>query len=313
MATVEMRELLEAGVHFGHQTRRWNPKMKRYIYGARNGIYILDLHQTIGLFDQAAAFVKELAESNGTLLFVGTKKQAQEPIRLAAKRSGCFFINERWLGGMLTNFPTIQGRIQRLKELKRWQSDGTLERFPKKEQLRLMEEKGKLDRFLGGIEDMHRLPDAIFIVDVKKEKIAVAEAKRLGIPVLAVVDTNCDPDAADYVIPGNDDAIRSIRLLTERIAEAVIEVRGEQWSPDQDAEEPLDQEIVEAMELAPDAEGDFEPLAGDDGAVDGDDSEPGFEPAAESDEEPAADLADAAPDEAAAEEPAAAEEAADEV
>jgi small subunit ribosomal protein S2 len=252
-----MRELLEAGVHFGHQTRRWNPKMKRFIYGSRNGIYILDLHQTISLFDQAANFIREITENNGSVLFVGTKKQAQEPIRIAAKRSGSFYVNERWLGGMLTNFPTIQGRIQRLKELERWQQDGTLERFVKKEQLRLMEEKDKLDRFLGGIKDMHRLPDALFIVDVKKEKIAVQEARRLGIPIVAVVDTNCDPDAADWVIPGNDDAIRSIRLLTERVAEAIIELRGEQWSPEEEAA-PVDQETAEYLAMAPDAEATFD-------------------------------------------------------
>lgn len=254
LAAVDMRELLEAGVHFGHQTRRWNPKMKRYIYGARNGIYILDLHQTISLFDQAAGFIRQITENNGSVLFVGTKKQAQEPIRVAAKRSGSFYVNERWLGGMLTNFPTIMGRIERLKELERWQQDGTLERFVKKEQLRLMEEKDKLERFLGGIKEMRRLPDALFIVDVKKEKIAVLEARRLGIPIVAVVDTNCDPDAADMVIPGNDDAIRSIRLLTERIAEAIIELRGEQWSPDQDEQEPIDQETAEYLAMAPDAE-----------------------------------------------------------
>jgi small subunit ribosomal protein S2 len=256
LASISMREALEAGVHFGHQTRRWNPKMKRYIYGSRNGIYIMDLHQTISLFDEAAQFIRNIAENNGGVLFVGTKKQAQEPIRIAAKRAGCYYVNERWLGGMLTNFPTIQGRIHRLKELERWQSDGTLERYAKKEQLRMMEEKDKLERFLGGIKDMTRLPDALFIVDVKKERIAVHEARRLGIPVVAVVDTNCDPDAADFVIPGNDDAIRSIRLLTERAAEAVIEVRGEQWSPSEDevAEEAVDQEVAEYLAMAPDAE-----------------------------------------------------------
>jgi small subunit ribosomal protein S2 len=255
LAAISMREALEAGVHFGHQTRRWNPKMKRYIYGSRNGIYIMDLHQTIQLFDEAAGFIRNVAERNGGVLFVGTKKQAQEPIRIAAKRSGSHYVNERWLGGMLTNFPTIQGRIQRLKELERWQVDGTLERYAKKEQLRLMEERMKLDRFLGGIKEMNRLPEALFIVDVKKERIAVAEARRLGIPVVAVVDTNCDPDAADFVIPGNDDAIRSIRLLTERVAEAVIEVRGEQWSPsEEEAEEEVDQEVAEYLAMAPDAE-----------------------------------------------------------
>ena len=254
MANVQMRELLEAGVHFGHQTRRWNPKMKRYIYGSKNGIYILDLHQTVSLFSEASEFLRELTENNGHVLFVGTKKQAQEPIRIAAKRSGSYWVNERWLGGMLTNFPTIQGRIQRLKELERWTEDGTMERFPKKEQLRLNEQKDKLERFLGGIKDMNRLPDALFIVDVKKERIAVAEARRLGIPIVAVVDTNCDPDAADFVIPANDDAIRSIRLMTSRVADAIVEVRGEQWSPEEDQQAEVDQEMAEYLAEAPDAE-----------------------------------------------------------
>jgi small subunit ribosomal protein S2 len=249
-----MTELLEAGVHFGHHTRRWNPKMKRYIYGSRNGIYIMDLHQTIELFDEAAKFLSNIAHSNGSVLFVGTKKQAQEPIRIAAKRSGCHYVNERWLGGMLTNFPTIQGRIHRLKELERWAQDGTLERFTKKEQLRLNEERGKLDRFLGGIKDMHRLPDALFIIDVKAERIAVAEARRLGIPIVAVVDTNCDPDPVDFVIPGNDDAIRSIRLMAARVADIFTEVRGEQWSPEDDVAEVVDQEVAEYLADAPDAE-----------------------------------------------------------
>lgn len=253
LASVLMRELLEAGVHFGHQTRRWNPKMKRYIYGSRNGIYILDLHQTITLFDTAAAFLREIAENNGSVLFVGTKKQAQDPIRIAAKRSGSYWVNERWLGGMLTNFPTIQGRIQRLKELERWEKDGTMERFPKKEQLLLGEEKIKLDRFLGGIRDMNRLPDALFIVDLKKERIAVHEARKLGIPIVAVVDTNCDPDEVDYVIPANDDAIRAIGLMTSRVADALVEVKGEQWSPEDDVA-PMDQETLEFLEEAPDAE-----------------------------------------------------------
>jgi len=250
-----MRELLEAGVHFGHHTRRWNPKMKRYIYGSRNGIYIMDLHQTIELFDEAAKFLSNIAQSNGTVLFVGTKKQAQDPIRIAAKRSGCHYVNERWLGGMLTNFPTIQGRIQRLKELERWSQDGTMERFTKKEQLRLNEEKSKLDRFLGGIKDMNRIPDALFIIDVKAERIAVAEARRLGIPIVAVVDTNCDPDPVDFVIPGNDDAIRSIRLMAQRVADIFTEVRGEQWSPEEDeAAAAVDQEVEEYLADAPDAE-----------------------------------------------------------
>jgi small subunit ribosomal protein S2 len=256
LVSVSMKELLEAGVHFGHHTRRWNPKMKRYIYGSRNGIYILDLHQTVKLFDEASNFLRGVAEGNGSVLFVGTKKQAQDPIRIAAKRSGNFYVNERWLGGMLTNFPTIQGRIQRLKELERWSKDGTMERFPKKEQLRLNEEKDKLERFLGGIKDMHRLPEALFIVDVKKERIAVHEAKRLGIPIVAVVDTNCDPDDADFVIPGNDDAIRAIGLMTQRAADVIVEVRGEQWSPEEDepAQPELDQETLEYLSQAPDAE-----------------------------------------------------------
>jgi len=221
-----MKDLLEAGVHFGHQTRRWNPKMKRYIFGARNGIYILDLNQTQQLFDEAYNFVKEVAQENGSLLFVGTKKQAQEAVHAAARRSGSYFVNQRWLGGMLTNFPTIQSRIQRLRELERLEADGTLERLPKKEAAQLREEAAKLERFLGGIKDMRRLPDVVFIVDLKKERIAVQEARKLGIPIVAIVDTNCDPDEVDYVIPGNDDAIRSIRLLATKIADAVVEIRG---------------------------------------------------------------------------------------
>lgn len=254
MASVSMRELLEAGVHFGHHTRRWNPKMKRYIYGSRGGVYILDLHQTVSLFDEAASFLKDLTENNGHVLFVGTKKQAQEPIRIAAKRSGSYFVNERWLGGMLTNFPTIKGRVERLKELDRWIEDGTMTRFPKKEQLRLNEEREKLERFLGGIRDMRDLPDALFIVDTRKERIAVQEARKLGIPIVAVLDTNCDPDEVDYGIPANDDAIRAIRLMTARVSDAIVEVRGEQWSPEEEAVEELDQETLEYLSQAPDAE-----------------------------------------------------------
>ncbi len=255
MASVQMKELLEAGVHFGHHTRRWNPKMKRYIYGSRNSVYIIDLHQTVNLFDEAAEFLKNIAENRGNVLFVGTKKQAQEPIRIAAKRCGMYFVNQRWLGGMLTNFTTITGRIQRLKELERWQADGTLERFVKKEQLTLMEEKDKLERFLGGMKDMRGLPDALFVVDTKEERIAVKEARKLGIPVVAVVDTNCDPDEVDFVIPGNDDAIRAIELMTSRIADALVEVTGELWSPE---EEAVDQESLEYLGDAPDAEGDID-------------------------------------------------------
>lgn len=252
MSYLAMSELLDAGVHFGHQTRRWNPKMKPYIHGARNGIYIIDLHQTIELFDQAAKFLQEIVQKNGKIMFVGTKKQAQEPTRIAAKRSGSFYVNERWLGGMLTNFPTIRDRIGRLKELDRWFMDGTLEKFPKNEQLRLAEQRAKLERFLGGIKEMHDVPDVLFIVDLRKERIAVAEARRLGIPIVALVDTNCNPDDADIVVPANDDAIRSIELLMSRVADVLVEISGEQYSPS----ESRDQDIEQALVDAPDAEGD---------------------------------------------------------
>jgi len=224
-----MKELLEAGVHFGHQTRRWNPKMKRYIYGGRNGIYIIDLHQTLTLFDEAQEFIKELMEKGGSLLFVGTKKQAQEALADAAKRCRQYYVNTRWLGGMLTNFHTIQSRIGRLRELERMEADGTFERLPKKESAKLREQRDKLERFLGGIKDMGKLPGAVFVVDLKKERIAVAEARKLNIPVVAIVDTNCDPDEVDYVIPGNDDAIRAIKLIANKIADAVIEVKGNEF------------------------------------------------------------------------------------
>jgi small subunit ribosomal protein S2 len=232
-----MKELLEAGVHFGHQTRRWNPKMKRYIYGGRNGIYIIDLHQTVTLFDEAQRFIQEVAASGDPILFVGTKKQAQEAIRKSARRSGQYWVNQRWLGGMLTNYHTIQSRIGRLNELERMETDGTMERLPKKEAARLRDEHEKLERFLGGIKKMPRLPAAVFIVDLKKERIALAEARKLRIPVVAIVDTNCDPDEVDYVIPGNDDAIRSIRLLAAKMAEAIIEIRGEEFFPEDEEEE----------------------------------------------------------------------------
>jgi small subunit ribosomal protein S2 len=234
LAAVTMKELLEAGVHFGHQTRRWNPKMKRYIYGGRNGIYIIDLHQTLKLFDEAQRFIQELAESGDPILFVGTKKQAQDAIYTAARRSGMYFVNQRWLGGMLTNYHTIQSRIGRLRELERMESDGTMERLPKKEAAQLRDQHEKLERFLGGIKEMPKLPAAVFIVDLKKERIALAEARKLDIPVIAIVDTNCDPDEVDYVIPGNDDAIRSIRLLTSKIADAIVEIRGEVWSEEEE-------------------------------------------------------------------------------
>lgn len=225
MATVTMKELLEAGVHFGHHTRRWNPKMRRYIYGARNGIYIIDLHQTLQLFEQAQAFVQDVVKNGGHILFVGTKKQAQEAVREAAERSRQFYVNKRWLGGMLTNWRTIQERIKRLNELEKMEADGTFDRLPKKEAAKLREEKEKLSAVLAGIKEMPGLPHAVFIVDLKKEHIAVQEAHRLQIPIIAIVDTNCDPDDVDYVIPGNDDAIRAIRLLCNRIADAIIEVK----------------------------------------------------------------------------------------
>jgi small subunit ribosomal protein S2 len=243
-----MKELLEAGVHFGHPTRRWNPKMKRYIYGGRNGIYILDLHQTLALFNDANNFIQRLTEEGGSILFVGTKKQAQEAVAEAARRSGNYFVNQRWLGGMLTNFETMQRRVQRLKELEQMEADGTFERFNKKEAAMLRETKDKLERNLGGIKKMQKLPDCVFVIDLKKEHIAVAEARRLNIPIVAIVDTNCDPDDADYVIPGNDDAIRAIRLVTGRIADAVIEIKGYEEVDDTPIETEESSETAAAAE-----------------------------------------------------------------
>ncbi|HVL40148.1 MAG TPA: 30S ribosomal protein S2 [Fimbriimonadaceae bacterium] len=225
MAQLSMKELLESGVHFGHQTRRWNPKMKRYIYGARNGIYIVDLHQTIKLFEEALEYVKKVAEDGGSVLFVGTKKQAQAAVKEAAQRSGQFYVAERWLGGTLTNWKTIQQRITRLKELDRMEAEGYFDRLPKKEMLKRKEERDQLNRFLEGIRNMQSMPNAMFVVDLNKESIAVREARKLGIPIVAIVDTNCDPDLADYVIPGNDDAIRAIRLVTSKMSEAILEAR----------------------------------------------------------------------------------------
>jgi small subunit ribosomal protein S2 len=225
LAQLSMKELLESGVHFGHQTRRWNPKMKRYIYGARNGIYIIDLHQTIKLFEDALDYVKKVVEDGGTVLFVGTKKQAQAAVKEAAERSGQYFISERWLGGTLTNWKTIQGRVGRLKELDRMEAEGYLERLPKKEALKRRDERDELQRFLGGIRNMSQPPTIMFVVDLNKESIAVKEAKKLGIPIVAIVDTNCDPDMADVVIPGNDDAIRAVRLVTQKISDVILEAR----------------------------------------------------------------------------------------
>ncbi|MEX2244535.1 MAG: 30S ribosomal protein S2 [Fimbriimonadaceae bacterium] len=225
MPQLSMKELLEAGVHFGHQTRRWNPKMKQYIYGARNGIYIVDLHQTIKLFEDALKFVQNVVNDGGSVLFVGTKKQAQAAIKETAQRSGQYYVTERWLGGMLTNWNTIQQRISRLRELDRMEEDGYFERLPKKEALQRRAEREKLNRYLEGIRDMAKIPQAMFVVDVNKEKHAVLEARKLGIPVVAIVDTNCDPEMADYVIPGNDDAIRAIRLVTQKFGDAILEIK----------------------------------------------------------------------------------------
>lgn len=223
MAVITMKQLLESGVHFGHQTRRWNPKMAPYIFTERNGIYIIDLQKTVRKIEEMYRFVKDLAQRGGTVLIVGTKKQAQETVRIEAERCGMPYVNERWLGGTLTNFRTIKSRIERLKELETMETDGSFYLLPKKEVLELRKEMERLRRFLQGIRNMKRLPDAVFIIDPRKERIAVAEARKLGIPIIAIVDTNCDPDEIDLVIPGNDDAIRAIRLLTGKLADAVIE------------------------------------------------------------------------------------------
>lgn len=225
MAMVSMKQLLEAGVHFGHQTRRWNPKMAKYIFTERNGIYIIDLQKTVRKVDEAYNFVRDVAKEGKTVLFVGTKKQAQESIKDEAIKAGISYVNERWLGGMLTNFKTIQLRIRRLKELEQMEAEGVFDVLTKKEAQKLRHEMEKLEKYLGGIKEMNRLPGAIFVVDPRKERIAVSEARKLNIPIVGIVDTNCDPDEIDYVIPGNDDAIRAVRLLTGRMADAVIEGR----------------------------------------------------------------------------------------
>ncbi len=225
MSVISMKQLLEAGVHFGHQTRRWNPKMAKYIFTERNGIYIIDLQKTVKKVDEAYAFLRSVSEEGKSVLFVGTKKQAQEAIKEESLRANMFYVNERWLGGMLTNFRTIQKRIARLKELEQMSEDGTFEVLPKKEVQQLTHEMEKLEKNLGGIKEMNKLPGALFIVDPRKERIAVAEAKKLNIPIVAIVDTNCDPDEVDYVIPGNDDAIRAVKLLTGKMADAVLEGR----------------------------------------------------------------------------------------
>lgn len=232
MAVISMKQLLEAGVHFGHQTRRWNPKMAKYIFTERNGIYIIDLQKTVRKVDEAYNFLRSVAEEGKSVLFVGTKKQAQEAVKEEAVRAGQFFVNERWLGGMMTNFQTIQKRVARLKELETMEQDGTFDVLTKKEVLQLRHEMEKLEKYLGGIKEMNKLPGALFIVDPRKERIAVAEARKLNIPIVAIVDTNCDPDEIDYVIPGNDDAIRAVKLLTGRMADAVLEGRQGQDTED---------------------------------------------------------------------------------
>ena len=241
MSVISMKQLLEAGVHFGHQTRRWNPKMAEYIYTERNGIYIIDLQKSVGKVDEAYKAVADIAAEGGKILFVGTKKQAQDAIATEAERCGMFYVNERWLGGMLTNFKTIQGRIARLKAIETMQEDGTFDVLPKKEVIALKKEMEKLQKNLGGIKEMHDIPDAIFVVDPKKEKICVQEAHTLGIPLIGIIDTNCDPEELDYVIPGNDDAIRAVKLIVSKMADAVIEAN-------QGTTEAEEAEVEEATE-----------------------------------------------------------------
>ena len=238
MSVISMKQLLEAGVHFGHQTRRWNPKMAPYIYTERNGIYIIDLQKSVGKVDEAYKAVSDIAAEGGSILFVGTKKQAQEAVKEEALRCGMFYVNERWLGGMLTNFKTIQSRIKRLKDIERMSEDGTFDVLPKKEVVNIKKEWDKLEKNLGGIKDMKKLPDAIFVVDPKKEKICVQEAHSLGITLIGIADTNCDPEELDYIIPGNDDAIRAVKLIVSKMADAVIEAnQGEEMVAPEVAEE----------------------------------------------------------------------------
>ena len=245
MSVISMKQLLEAGVHFGHQTRRWNPKMAPYIYTERNGIYIIDLQKSVGKVDEAYKAVADIAAEGGTILFVGTKKQAQDAIKAEAERCGMYYVNERWLGGMLTNFKTIQKRIERLAQINQMEEDGTFDMLPKKEVIKLKAQRDKLEKYLGGIKDMKKLPGAMFIVDPRKEKIAIAEAKKLNIPVVAIVDTNCDPDEIDYVIPGNDDAIRAVKLIAGAIANAVIEGRDGNDTAEEATTEEASEEAAE--------------------------------------------------------------------
>ncbi len=248
MSVVSMKSLLEAGVHFGHQTRRWNPKMAPYIFTERNGIYIIDLQKTVKMVETAYDFVREIVAEGGEILFVGTKKQAQEAIEAEAKRCNMPYVNQRWLGGMLTNYKTIKKRIDRLHELGKMEEEGIFDVLPKKEVIKLKHERDRLEKFLGGIKDMERIPDAIFVVDPRKERNAVREAQILGIPVVAIVDTNCDPDEIDYIIPGNDDAIRAVKLLTETMANAVLEGRQGVQLESADEEAVAVEETVEVEE-----------------------------------------------------------------
>ena len=253
MGVVSMKQLLEAGVHFGHQTRRWNPKMARYIFTERNGIYIIDLQKTVKKLDEAYIFVRDIAADGGEILFVGTKKQAADSVKEEAERCGMHFVNARWLGGMMTNFNTIRRRIQRLAQLRQMAEDGTFDLLPKKEVVKLNLEIDKLEKYLGGIKNMEKLPSALFIVDPRKERIAVAEAHKLGIPIIAIVDTNCDPDEIDYVIPGNDDAIRAVKLIAGAMANAVIEGRqGQEEAVVEEAaaEEEITEEVPAEAEAA---------------------------------------------------------------
>jgi small subunit ribosomal protein S2 len=240
MSVISMKQLLEAGVHFGHQTRRWNPKMKKYIFVERNGIYIIDLQKTVKKLEEAYDFMRQVGQDGGKVLFVGTKKQAQEAIKEEAERSGNYYINQRWLGGTLTNFGTIQKRVARMKQIEKMEEDGTFEVLPKKEVIQLKKEHERLVKFLGGIRDMTAIPDVMFVVDPRKERIAVAEARKLNIPLVGIVDTNCDPDEIDYVIPANDDAIRAVKLLTAKMADALIE------SKQGESEAPAVEEVVTA-------------------------------------------------------------------
>ena len=254
MSVISMKQLLEAGVHFGHQTRRWNPKMAPYIYTERNGIHIIDLQQSVGMVDAAYNAMSDVAKDGGKILFVGTKKQAQDAIKEEAERCGMYYVNERWLGGMLTNFKTIQSRIKRLHQLEEMSEDGTFDLLPKKEVIKLKKEWEKLEKNLGGIKDMKNIPDAIFIVDPKKERICVQEAHTLGIPLIGICDTNCDPDELDYLIPGNDDAIRAVKLIVAKMADAVIEAnQGEQGEMLAESE-GADNDSLEGNEFAPEKE-----------------------------------------------------------